>query len=182
MPAPNQNNINTKPSEVTLVPSPAKDLLTWEAPARPFKKRNREYFTTVAAIVFLLAIILLFIKEWLLIAVIVGLMFVSYGLATVPPHNITNKINTRGVVVDSHIYKWSQLGRFWFSEKWGSEIVHFDNLLGFPRQIQLIISKGKKEEVKKIIEKYLLFETPKKTFIDKATAWLSEKIPLEIES
>ena len=44
-------------------PVQLKTLLKWQAPIRPFKKRDREYYTTIAAIVFLLAVILLFLKE-----------------------------------------------------------------------------------------------------------------------
>ena len=71
-------------------------MLSWEATVRPFKKRDREYYSTIAAIVFLLAVILLFLKEWLLIAVMVALMFVAYVLATVVPEKTTHEINTRG--------------------------------------------------------------------------------------
>lgn len=178
MPAP-KSTLTTNPSEVTLVPPRAQDLLTWIAPARPFKKRDREYFTTIATIVFLLAIILLFIKEWLLIGVIIALMFISYVLGTVPPPNVNYKITTRGILVEDKTYNWSQLRRFWFSKKWGRELIYLETILSFPRQLQLIIEDQKKEEVKKIVEKYLIFEEPKKTIIDKAALWLEEKIPLE---
>lgn len=174
-----QSTLKTKPSEVTVVPPPAKDLLVWQAPTRPFKKRGREYFSTIAAVVFLLAIILLFIKEWLLIGVIIALMFISYVLGTVPPQKATYKITTRGVTVGDKTYKWTELQRFWFSQKWDSQIIHFETLIVFPHQLQLVLGKTKKEEVKKIVEKYLTFEKPKKNFFDKATAWLEEKVPLE---
>src|SRR3989344_7077773 len=79
-------------------PVELKTLLKWEAAVRPFKKRDREYYTTIAAIVFLLAVILLFLKEWLLIAVMAALMFVAYVLATVPPESVEHELNTRGIV------------------------------------------------------------------------------------
>jgi len=182
MPAKNPSTFKTKatkPSEVTVVPSPVKELLVWKAPTRPFKKRNREYFSTIAAIVFLLAVILLFIKEWLLIAVVIALMFVSYVLATVPPEEVVHKITNRGVVTGEKTYKWDWLARFWFTKKWDCEILHVETKLVFPRQLQLILKGKTKEGVKKIVEKYLLFEKPRKTAMDKAARWLQKKVPLE---
>ena len=175
----NVSSLKNKFSEVTVVPAPAKDLYIWLAPERPFKKRSKEYFTTVAAIALLLAVILLFIKEWLLIAVIIAFMFVSYALATVPPQTTTNKITTRGVYIDEKIYKWSQLNRFWFSQKWNSNIIHFETNLSFPHHLQLIMEKNKQEFLKKIVEKYILFDEPRKNFIDRSSAWLQKRVPLE---
>ena len=182
MPAQNKSTLKTStknPSEVTVVPGPTKDLLVWRAPARPFKKRNREYFSTVVAIVFLLVVILLFIKEWLLIGVIIALMFVSYVLATVPPEEVTHRITTRGVVTGGKTYKWEWFTRFWFSQKWDNDLVYFEALQVFPRQIQLVLKGQSKDEVKKVVERYLLFEKPKKTLMDKAADWLQKKVPLE---
>src|SRR3989344_3962647 len=84
-----------EPVSMVVVPEEAKTLFAWKAPLRPFKKRDREYYTTVGAIVFLVAVILFFLKEWLLIGVVVALAFVSYVFASVPPgedeHMVTNK-------------------------------------------------------------------------------------------
>ena len=35
-----------------------KTLLSWQAPARPFRKKNRSYYTTIAIIVILVILIL----------------------------------------------------------------------------------------------------------------------------
>lgn len=172
-------NKKTKTPEVTVVPSVMKELFVWEAPVRPFKKRDKEYFSTIGTIVFLLAVILFFIKEWLLIAVVVAVMFVSYVLATVPPGEITHKITNKGVKTGDKIYLWDWLSRFWFSKKWECEILHIETRLLFPRQLQLVIKGKDREKVKLLVEKYLLFEKPKKTLIDKAADWLQEKVPLE---
>lgn len=169
----------TNTPEVTIIPPSAQDLFVWKAATRPFKKRDREYFSTIAAIVFLIVIILFFIKEWLLIGVIISFMFFSYVLATVPPGEMENKITTRGILIAGKYYPWQQLSRFWFSEKWKIELIHFETLLNFPRRIQLIIPKDKKEEIKKFVEKYLLLEEPKKNQLDKAAQWLTQKFPLE---
>jgi hypothetical protein len=179
MSATNQSTLKNDPKEVTVVPGPAKELFVWKGPSRLFKKRNREYFSTLAAIVFLLIVILFFIKEWLLIGVIIAFTFVSYILATVPPEQVEHKITSKGLVTNGKTYKWEWFTRFWFAEKWEHQILCLETNLAFPRQLQLILKDVAEGSVKKIVEKYVLFEKPKKTMMDKAAAWIEKKVPLE---
>ena len=46
-----KEEVKIEPEKITEL----KTLLIWEAAVRPFKKRDREYYSTIAAIVFLLA-------------------------------------------------------------------------------------------------------------------------------
>jgi len=174
-----KSTLKTNTPEVTIIQPPFKDLFVWKAPSRPFKKRDKEYFATIAAVVFLLVIILLFLKEWLLIGVIVSFMFFAYVLATVPPQEESYKISTRGVMVADKIYEWDKLSRFWFSKKWDSQLLNFETKLTFPTQLKIILKDITKEEIKSILEKYLTFEKPKKTFADKSGDWLKKTFPLE---
>jgi hypothetical protein len=160
-------------------PVELKTLLKWQAPVRPFKKRDREYYTTIGAIVFLLAIILLFLREWLLIAVMVALTFVAYVLATVEPEATEHEITTRGVLTGGRIYKWEELRRFWFSSKWKDKVLHIDTNLAFPSRLMLLLGDKAEAEVKKVLQKYVQYEVPEETFMDRSAKWLSEKIPLE---
>jgi len=159
-----------------------KSLLKWEAPVRPFKKRDKDYYTTIAAIVFLLAVILLFLNEWLLIAVMVALMFVAYVLATVPPEKTEHEITTRGLVVSGKSYKWSEMSRFWFTHKWGESILNIETNLKFPERLMLLLGKIEEQKVKELLEKQIQYEVPKPGFMDRASRWLAEKIPLEAEN
>lgn len=163
-----------KPKVVEL-----KTLLSWKSPARPFKKRNREYFTTIGAIVFLLAVILLFLKEWLLIAVIIALMFVAYVLASIPPEEVEHKITTRGIVTGNRTYVWDDLSKFWFSQRWKQTILNVETKLRFPGQLLLLLGDTNKDKVKEILGKYLSFEQPETTWMDNAAEWLAKKVPLE---
>jgi len=155
-----------------------KTLLEWEAPVRPFKKKDKEYFTTILAIVFLLAVILIFLKEWLLIAVIIALTFVVYVMGTIPPENVRHKITTRGIFTGSKNYQWEQLRRFWFGEKYGQKILYVENF-GFPRVLMMLLGQTDKAKVKAVLSDYLPEETPEKTWMDKAAQWLTTKISLE---
>ncbi|MEA3355312.1 MAG: hypothetical protein U9Q63_02395 [Patescibacteria group bacterium] len=160
-------------------PVELKSLLKWKAAVRPFKKRDKDYYTTIAAIVFLLAVILLFLKEWLLIAVLVALMFVAYVLATVEPEKTEHEITTRGIVTGAKNYPWEDLKAFWFSKKWKDTILNIDTDLKFPRRLMMLTGKQTQNQIKDILSKYVQFEIPEETFMDKSAKWLQEKVPLE---
>ena len=157
-PAPAQPSA-AQPVEPIKPKAPEKTVLTWQAPSRPYKKRNKEYYTTIASIVFLVAVILLFLKEWLLIAVIISLAFVSYVLASVKPQSTEHTITTWGITTGEKKYKWENLVRFWFTQKFSSTMLHVDTNMGFPRQLIMLVD-GKKGEIEKIMQKYVTFEKP----------------------
>lgn len=165
-----------KPNKIS---KQTKVLLEWRAPARPFKKRDREYFTTIGAIVFLLAVILLFLKEWLLIAVMVALAFVSYVLASVPPGEVKYVLTNKGIRIAGKFYPWENLHRFWFAKKWDQRKVVIELKTGFPGRLFLMLGDKEKEEIKKVLIKYLEQEKPELSLVDNAAKWLSKKVPLE---
>jgi len=173
--------VEVKPVEEVKKLVELKSLLKWQAPMRPFKKRDREYYTTIAAIVFLLAVILLFLKEWLLIAVMVALMFVAYVLATVPPEKVEHEITTRGVVTGEKTYRWEDLRSFWFSRKWKEVILHVETKLGFPGRLMMLLGEVEEKKIKEILQKQMEYEVPEETFMDRSAKWLQKKVPLDKE-
>lgn len=160
-------------------PRTLKTLLEWEAPVRLFKKRGREYFTTVGAIAFLLAVILIFFKEWLLIAVIIALSFMVFILGTIQPGKVKHKITTQGIITGGRTYRWQELEKFWFDERLGQKILYVETRLPFPRRLMMLLGEASQKELRQLLGDYLLFEKPEKAWMDKASDWLSDKIPLE---
>lgn len=159
-----------------------KMLLEWESASRPFKKRSKEYFQTILAIVFLVSVVLLFLKEWFLIAAIWTLVFVYYSLARTEPEKIKHQITTKGMVSDKHSYKWENLRSFWFGEKYGQRILLVETKLGFPRRLILLVRKDDEVKIEKAMTRYLDFEEEEPVFLDKAAGWLAKKVPLEESS
>ena len=154
-------------------------LLEWTAPSRPYKKRDREYYTTIGIIVFLVSLILFFAGQFLFIAVLISLAFVSYVLAAIPPESIHNAITTFGIRTGDQIFYWEELGRFWFSEKYKSDLLHVETSRAFPGQLILLLEGLNKEELKKILVEHIIFEKPKATWLDNAAKWMQEKFPLD---
>lgn len=157
-----------------------KTLLSWQAPARPFRKKDRSYYTTLAIIVILLTLILLLFHEFLLIATLLSLTFVAYVLAFVPPHRIGYVISTQGITVGEDFYFWHFLDSFWFKEKEGHKVLHVQTHLRFPAQIMLVLEGVDEEKVKKILSRFLpFFEKPYRSWMEKWSDSLQKNFPLE---
>ena len=156
-----------------------KTLLTWQAPSRPFRKKDRSYYTTIAILVVLLALIAFLAQEFLLIGVLLALMFVSYVLAFVPPGDITYKISTQGITIGDHFYFWHSLDSFWFK---GDEqkVLYIQTWLRFPGQLMLVLASQDEEEVKKIVARFLPYhEIHQPPLLERWAESLQKHFPLE---
>lgn len=154
-------------------------LLEWAAPSRPYKKRDREFYTTIGIIVFLVSLILFFAGQFLFIAVVISLAFVAYVINTVPPEMVHIAITTFGVRVGDQVYYWEELGRFWFTSSSSGTVLNIETARAFPGVLTVLLATTPQETVKKAILPYAVFEKPKDTWLDNAAKWLQEKFPLE---
>lgn len=160
--------------------SPLKTLLVWKAPSRPFKKKDRSYYTTIAIIVVLLILIAFLMQEFMAIGVLLALSFVAYVLGFVPPEDVEYKISGQGITIGDHFYFWNTLDSFWFSEKEGHKILHILTRLRFPAQLMLLLGSENEEQVKKMVAKFLPFhEIPPKSLLDSWAESLQKHFPLE---
>ncbi len=160
----------------------AKDnvLLEWEAPARPFEKRTKEFYKTATAIVFLVAVILVFVGEFFLIGAILAVYFAMYALSTVPPEKIRHRITNLGIETAGHFHKWEEMREFWVTEKSGQKMAVISLLLGFPSHLYLLVGDVAEEKLKKVLsERVPYLEKAPVTFLDQASTWLAQKVPLE---
>jgi len=156
-----------------------KILLEWTAPSRPYKIRSREFYTTILSIAFLLGVILLLLKEFLLIGVIMAFAFLSYVLATYKPQDATHQITTLGVRTDGKLYPWDTLTNFWLKKQWDQEVIICKTITALPGVILLVIDHEKREKIIKEIGDKIPLVKPTDSFVDKASSWLGNKIPLE---
>lgn len=159
---------------------PLRTLLFWKAPSRPFRKRDRSYYTTIATIVILLILIAFLAKEFLLIGVLITLTFVVYVLGFIPPEEVEYKISTQGITIGDHFYFWPELHSFWIQEKEGHKILYILTSLRFPGQLMLMLGTESEEKVKNIVAKYLPFhEIAPQSLLDKWALGLQKHFPLE---
>lgn len=156
-----------------------KTLLTWKSLSRPHKKRGKEFYSTIAAFVFLLTIILAFFKEFLAIIAIWAMGFFAYAISVTEPEIIEHSITSRGIKTGKNKYRWGDLLGFWFEEKWGNKILMIETVRAFPGRLVFLLGEMKSEEIEKILVKKIAYDKPEKTWVDKAGKWLSDKIPME---
>lgn len=152
--------------------------LRWSSPSRTFKKRDKEFFTNIGAIVFLLMVILVFAREFGLIAAVLSIVFFVYVVSTVPPEEIEHRITNRGIESGDHYYRWEELVEFWFEEQWGQVKMVIRPVLG--SLIIILLGGEEKQKIRDLVTKHIPYrEQPQKTWVESAATWLSNKVPLE---
>lgn len=154
-------------------------LLKWMAPSRPFKTRDRQFFTTVVAIVVLVSVILMFAGEWMLIAVLAAMCFAYYVWSTVPPEETEYAITDKGIRAHGQLYKYSDLAAWWVESRFGQSVLVVDAPLVVGRRLHLVLRDVSEQQLQDVLAKYLPMEKPLPTTMDKVTSWITEKFPLE---
>lgn len=160
---------------------PEEVFLTWEGPNRVYKKRTREYYTSIAIIVFLLSILAYFANQITAIFLIISVGFLSYVFAAIPPTQIEYKITSYGIHIGKKLYPWETLNRFWTTARFDNIVLHIEHTDPLFRRITLVIPNDAEEAIVGMLAIMLPNEEPEPTFIEKAGRWLEEKFPLERE-
>jgi hypothetical protein len=169
-------NPEEEPKPVVVRREPEKDLVSWTAPARPFKRRDREFYITIIAIAFIVGLVLFLVEGFMPVILIVSLVFLFYVLSTVEPENIEYKITNKGVKVVGKRTDWGVMNRFWFSRRFDSELVIIETL-GLPGRMELVINPSDKEGIRSALSAYLAEEEAPPSYLDKAANWFSKKLP-----
>ena len=160
--------------------TPTDTLFEWKAAARPFKKRDQSFFLNIAALAFLIIVILFFMREFLIIGTALAVVFVAYALVAVPPPIISYKITEKGIWVEEVFYRLSELSEYWFESHLESVVLVITTPERKIGRILLVIPTGKKEYIDELLRSRLVFrEKPLKTTLDRAADWLKNKVPLE---
>ena len=153
---------------------PVKSLFRWQSFSRPFTKRSAKWFVYTILIVAIIILVLLFVREFFIIAPVLALAFVAYILATVPPELIENEITTQGINTANHSYIWDELDDFWITEKNNFTILYIDTLLQWPRRLILLMNDHDKEKIRQVLARYIPYrEIPKTTWLDSLADSLS---------
>ena len=162
-------------------PIPEETLVEWDAPARPFKKRNRQFFSTIIIISILISLILFFAGQVLPVAVVISIVFLVYVTAVIPPQKAHYKLTNYGIYVEKEAYSWLVMGRFWFDDKASQRVLEVE-LYKFPGRLTFVLIEGqtpREKDLENVLSEVLIREKPELTTYEKAADWLKEKVPLE---
>jgi len=153
-----------------------KDLFSWTAPARPFKRRDREFYITVLVIVAIVGLVVFLVEGWMPVILLVSLVFLYYILSTVEPENIEYRITTGGIKIAQDKVGWDSLIRFWFSRRFNNQLVIFE-IPTIPGRMELVINTEDKNKIRDILNDYIPEEEAPPSFLDKSANWVGSKLP-----
>ncbi len=159
-----------------IQPEIEKVLLSWTAASRPFKRRSREFYITLISVVGLIGAIL-FLIEGAMPAILLGtLVFLFYVLSTVAPDQVEYKITTFGIRFAERLTEWEKIGRFWFVNRLGSDLLVLEVHV-LPGRLELVAPKEEHSKIEETLMKYLIKEEVPPGVFDKAAQWASKKLP-----
>jgi len=162
--------------QVPTVNEQDKTLFTWKAPARPFKRRDNEFWVTTVVIAVIFGLILLLIEGVMPVILIISVVFLYYVLSTVEPEQIDYEITTKGIKIVDKTTSWTVLTRYWFSSRYNSKLLVFE-MTTIPGRLELVIHEKDKANLAKHLKKYILEEEVSPSNLDKTANWLSKKFP-----
>jgi len=153
-------------------------LFSWTAPERPFKRRSRDFYITIVSIAALFSLVLFLIEGVMPVLLIMAVLFLFYVLSTVEPASVEYKITNFGVSIAGEIVEWSFLGRFWFTKRFGVEILVLE-APNYAGRLEIVIDPGNKAIIKREIGRFLTYEEAPPSLVDKATTWAGNRLPQE---
>lgn len=153
-----------------------KVLINWTAPTRPFKRRTKDFYVSLIAISSLVGLILFIIEGIMPVILLIALVFLFYVLSTVEPEKIEYQITNFGIKVGDRRTPWDMMGRFWFTQRFGSELLILE-IFQLPGRMELVIDGTDREKVKQILTDYLVHEKAPPSWLDKAANWATKRLP-----
>lgn len=157
-----------------------RSLLSWTAPGRPFRKKNREFYLSCLLIFFLIEVIVFLFAQYQLMLAVGAVTFLSLVMATVPPKDFHYRISTEGVKVEDHFYIWNELYDFYFKkiDKVDVLIIRTEALI--PGELRITLGNVSRDHVRRVLINFLPYrEVVKQTFMEKSADWLSRNFPLD---
>jgi hypothetical protein len=157
-----------------------KTYLSWHAPGRPYRKHSMEYYTNGFLITMAIEIILFLFSQYLLMVLVLSLVFLTFALAIVPPHDLYYRISSQGVRIENHYFIWDELYDFYFMKEQGQEVLHITTKSYLPGELMIMLGDIPVQQVKSVLIEWLPFrEYVNPTFMEKAGNWLEKNFPLE---
>lgn len=155
---------------------PEKDVFSWRAPERPFKRRDRQFWITIVAIASIFGLILFLAEGVMPVILIISLIFLFYVLSTVEPEETIYTVTNKGIKISEKLTDWQVLTRFWFTKRLDSDLLVFDmNVV--PGRLELVVHSKDKDKIRDILTSYMKEEEAQPSNIDRTASWFSRFLP-----
>lgn len=166
-------------SETSSLQAGVRDAFVWVSPERAYKPKDFNWILNSILVLLLIVAVLLFLREFVLIAVVLAITFLIYVLGTVPPRDVEHKITTEGLVIGDHSYIWDELAEFWFEEKYDQKLLIVETNLRFPPRLVVLLADQDPEDIKHFLVSYIPYrEKPIKNWVDNLSKNLERKLSL----
>ena len=149
---------------------PLETLYSWESMARPYVKRGRAWFLSIATVALILILFFAFLQDIMVILVICVAVFIVYLLGSVPPGKVKHSITNKGIKTVGRLFKWEELQNFWLAEKFGSQIVYAETASRFPSRVVMLVDKEQELKVVSLIADHLEYKE-----YEEKQGWISKK-------
>jgi hypothetical protein len=160
-------DLEDEPQEKTFE---VRELFTWKSPIRVYRKRSKKWAINVLLMIAIILVILLFLKQFILMAAILALGFLLYVLDAVPPEDVEHRLSTEGITTGGNSFLWEELYDFWFKDKGEYRMLHIDTHLNFPRRLLLLVKKEDEAKVKETLLRFIPFrEKVETSWIEKTS-------------
>jgi hypothetical protein len=173
--------------QTPLQPQPEYLMAEWQTDSRVSTQRSKQYYSSLAVIVLLVSLILFFAGQTLLIFVVLAFLFISYVLNSIRAESVIHQITSYGIRYrGERLFYWEQLGRFWIRNNRGVLEVHVEAPSHFGNELILLAPPASADpedltiqDIVDILSRYLIYEEPIPSQLDRWVLWLQEKFPLE---
>jgi hypothetical protein len=165
-----------QPTPVFVKKESERDIETWTAPARPFKRRDKQFWITTIAMAGVVGLVLFLVEGFMPVILIVSIVFLFYVLSTVEPENIEYKVTNRGIKIAGKLTEWGNMGRFWMSRRFDSELMIVE-IFTLPGRLELVMDPSKKDLIQKAVSEYLAYEEVAPLGLDRAANWFGKRMP-----
>jgi hypothetical protein len=153
-------------------------LFEWSALERYQFKFTNKWFLIVVVLSLLFSLLLAILKNYLLMAAIMSMLFLLYVAGTTKPRRVKHKITARGIDTGNKLYEWYMLDKFFFAKKEETNFLVIETKLNFPSALILLVEKDDIDPVFVLLQDKLIYKDIRKwKWLDKLT--YGEYIPLE---
>lgn len=156
------------------------ELLKWKSQERVYKKRGKDFFSTVIVIAVLVSIIMFFIEGVMPVVLIWAVVFVMWAINKTPPKESEHQMTSWGIRTGGNLYVYGNMVCYWFEEKWGTKVMYVLMERGFPKLLMILVNANDEEKIRKVMKQVgLPMQKLEPSRLDKMVKWLGEKVPLD---
>lgn len=96
---------------------PIYSVYKWEAPERVFEQKDKKWYLIISSVSVFIIVLSLLTGNYGLVIAIVALIILLYALNSVAPQNLSHELTNKGVSINTILYPWRKIDRFWISSR-----------------------------------------------------------------